>query len=139
MFIIHEFSTNMIKIPYILPAVFLLLSCSLFCNKTNENSIEEVAIKKYKDNIHYLSNKNKTFTICYRKEAETALKPYPPLKFFVFDETKKEIIFEDNLANGSIEWISMYQFQVKIIPGIVSIESDKMPGYVFDVKEKKKQ
>ncbi len=57
----------------------------------------------------------------------------------MFDENEKEVIFEDNLANGSVEWIGMYKFQVKSIPGIVSIESDKMPGYVFDVKEKMKQ
>ncbi len=108
-------------------------------NEGQSVSIEAIATKKYSSNIYYLENKNKTYTICFSQKEKTDLKPYPPLKFFVFDNNKNKVIYEDNLANGTVKWIGKYKFEVVLIPGIVSIDKEKdVNKYVYDVKIKKK-
>lgn len=107
-------------------------------DSASNNEIEKIALDKYKEHIHYLSNKNKSYTICYQQQPETSNIPYPALKFFVFDENTQQIIFEDNLANGSLKWIGLYKLEVQSTPGIVSVKADTSTKYVYDVKLRKK-
>jgi len=124
--------------------LIFLLSVVISCQPSGKSevqntSIESFAKKRYTDNIHYLNNKNSTYTLCYSQKVKTALTPYPPLQFFVFDNQTQELIFEDNIARGSIKWIGKYKFEVTLIPGIVSIDQENNPTkYIYDVQLKKK-
>lgn len=65
----------------------------------------------------------------------------PPLNFFVYNNSTKKVIFQDNLANGKIRWKNNYQFIVSTIPGIVKgndAENVQMFGYTYDVISRRK-
>ena len=117
----------------------VLTSCQPSGKSEEKLSKESIAQQKFVDNINYLDNKNSTFTICYSQKVKTALNPFPPLHYFIFDNQKQEVIFEENLANGFVKWIGMYKIEVRITPGIVSFDQEnKSNKYIYDVQLRKK-
>ncbi|MBF8294022.1 MAG: hypothetical protein HW389_567 [Bacteroidetes bacterium] len=96
--------------------------------------------EKYGEGVEYKFNSTKTAVLCVKESKTTLLVPQRQIAFFVFDVKADSILFEDNLANGSVGWNDEFSIIVKIIPGIE--ESDersphRQPGYIFDLRSKK--
>lgn len=125
---------------FLLMITFLVFFCQPNNNKDEQslNTIESIASEKYQEHYEFEPNKNGRYTLCIRQEPETAEILFPNLRFFVFNNETNEIIFEDNLPNGSVKWITSDQIKVTIIPGIVQAGNEHKSGYIYDVKSGKK-
>ena len=106
-----------------------------------ETTYQELAKKKFGDvaEMDFLLNKTKTFVVCTGAKDTYIKNPYNGLKFFIYDIEAKEIIFEDKLAGGTVEWVSGTEVKVKWTP---TKEKDALKpektSYIYDVKNKKK-
>ncbi len=125
--------------------IFLsLLIILMACHTSRENkaakmSVQTIAKEKFSGPVNFVENKNNLYTLCYNQQPSANLNPHQPLHFLLFDNQKNEIVFEDNLPNGSVKWIGKYQIKVEVIPGIVSIEQENNAHfYIYDVQLKKK-
>ena len=127
-------------------SIFLIASCCS-SNVTSKNlssnrlTYKKIAEEKYSKNYNTIFNSDSTYLFVYSspKNADKILPP--PLKFFVYDNNKAKIIFEDNLVNGKIKWINNHQIQVSTDPEIISGKEEKnikMYGYIYDVLTKRK-
>ncbi len=60
--------------------------------------------------------------------------------FLIYDLEKQEVVHEDRLPQGKINWIRPYELEVIRVPGIIrGDERDNQPqGYRFHVKQLKK-
>jgi hypothetical protein len=104
-------------------------------------SIKEIALEKFGKEHKIIKNNSKTYAICL----QTIRKAKPPImnnpRFFVYDFEKSEIIFEDKIVNGNVNWESDSLVSVSRIPGMLKKDSENKTGhkvYSFDVKTKKK-
>ncbi len=135
------FASNIFIFRYIFVTLLaILIGCQPSAKKGEGYlSIKSIAKTKYNGPIHYLENKDSSYTICYSQKKKTVLVPNPPLSFFVYDNQTGEIVFDENYANGSIKWTERYIFEVKIIPGTISLDpKDNIKKYVYDVQLKTK-
>ncbi|KAA3615579.1 MAG: hypothetical protein D8M58_15395 [Calditrichaeota bacterium] len=124
---------------FLLFFLILYVGCQPSLKDEQPATIESIAKVKYGTDIFYLSNKKKTYTICYSQKEKTALNPFPALKFFVYNNENAEVLFEDNLTNGSIKWVGKYTFKVESVARVVSIDQENQSiTYIYDVKLKKK-
>jgi len=128
-------------------AQFLLNSCvSLNGNKSVQlpghqrniyNQVNEFAKEKFGVNFTLQENETKEFYLCTNRgklPTETAI------KFFIYDKHANEIILEDFIKLGSVQWDGSYKIRVRKFPGIIKLkeEGEEIPGYVFDVKSRQK-
>jgi hypothetical protein len=120
------------------------LSCSSSRQFRYEDSsslrYRTLGTEKYGKGVEYRSNSTKTAVLCVKESKTTLLVPQRRIAFFVFDVAADSILFEDDLANGSVGWDDEFSIIVKIIPGIEESE-EKLPhrqlGYIFDLRSKK--
>jgi len=120
------------------------LSCSSSRQLRHEESsnlrYRTLGTEKYGEGAEYTFNSTKTALLCVKEAKTTLLVPQRRIAFFVFDVTADSILFEDNLANGSVAWNDEFSIIVKIIPGIEESEEKsphRQPGYIFDLRSKK--
>ncbi|MGD8306929.1 MAG: hypothetical protein PVF17_09760 [Ignavibacteria bacterium] len=144
------------RIPYLL-MLFALFTLSFKCSTSeesskikdsNDNRTENIetldeyvnlAKEKFNDNYSIQMNSDKSCVLCFTKSLDG--NELAPLKYFLYDLNNEKIIFEDAVGPGSVQWINDYQIQVSIIPGIVKGEENSegnVPGYIYDIKKKKK-
>jgi hypothetical protein len=106
-----------------------------------EMTYQELAKEKFGDvaQMDFLLNKSKNFVVCTAAKDTYIKNPYNGLKFFIYAIETKEIIFEDKLAGGTVEWVSGTEVKVKWTP---TKEKDALQpektSYLYDVKNKKK-
>jgi len=120
------------------------LSCSSSRQFRHQESsslrYQTIGTEKYGRGVEYRPNSTKTAVLCVKEAKTTLLVPQRQIAFFVFDVTADSILFEDNLANGSVAWNDDFSIVVKIIPGIEESEEKsphRQPGYIFDLRSKK--
>jgi len=121
-------------------AQFILTSCvSSSCTKTNNAqiidtpSVIELAKEKYGDIFTLQENETKEFylvTSRRKSSLETVI------KFFVYENEKHEVILEDFINLGSVQWDGRYKINVQKFPGTIKLndQNDGKNGYFFDVK-----
>jgi hypothetical protein len=124
----------------LLSLLIILMACQPSGkNEMGKVSIQSVVKEKFSGPVKFVDNKNNLYTLCYNQQPSANLNPQQPLHFLLFDNQKNEVIYEDNLPNGSVKWIGKYQIKVEVIPGIVSIEQENIAHfYIYDVQLKKK-
>jgi hypothetical protein len=109
--------------------------------KPDTFSYKRIAEEKFNNNYKVSFNQDSTSIIVYYYPKNVTKQLFPPLKFFVYSSRNNEIIFQDNLPNGTVKWINDHQLQVSTIPEIVK-GGDKVNeenfGYVYDVFKKRK-
>ncbi|MFC2129866.1 hypothetical protein ACFLSQ_00370 [Bacteroidota bacterium] len=99
---------------------------------------ELAAWKKYSGGIMYIPNSLNTYMLCISQEKPNAENPFPALKFFIFDMEKQEIVYEESLENGFVNWRNDYQIRIDLIPGQVKSDEESLNYYIYDLKKKKK-
>lgn len=136
----------MIKFHFIIILfIFLILKCS--SEKTNDENndqqnklieLSKLASSKFDSGYNLNYNTPKDFVIC-KKVNKEEIPGYQLLIFFLFDLKEGEIIFEDRVPNGNIYWQSDHIIKVEEIPGIIRKDvSEPIPGYKYDVNQRKK-
>ncbi len=133
---------------YTLIPVFLFLLINACSSKetsdemqSNRPSYKKIAEERYNQNYKVSFNKDSTYLIVYYLPQNVTKGLPSPLKFFVYDSRDKKVIFQDNPANGKVEWINYYQLKVSTIPEIVTgndEDNKKMFGNIYDVISKSK-
>ena len=132
--------------------LFVILNCS--SSKKAESPHQEnrsrartkekyvtLARQKYESALKYLFNSDKSYVICMKESKRYPTDILPSLRYFVYDIKSDKIVFEDAPGDAKIKWLSSYQIEVVVIPGIVSGkegEEGKLPGYVYDCRLRKK-
>lgn len=109
--------------------------------RSDNPTFKNIAEEKYNDEYRTEFNKDSTYIIVYYSPKNKLMSLNPPLKFFVYDNSTKKVIFRDNLANGKVKWKNNNQFVVSTIPGIVKgddVENIQMFGYTYDVITRRK-
>ena len=114
--------------------IFITIGFSCTIKKQASESINNYAIpeeyitytKQQKNNILILSNINET----------TPLQPVKILKIILIDINKNEIILEDQLREGSYEWID--NDLIKFLYSVGNPQKGVDYSYYFDTKLRKK-
>jgi len=106
--------------------------------ETNPGSYEEISVQRYNNRALYKFNESKEYVICYTLNKTTSEMPFNGLRFFIYDIPKNEIIYEDKLYDGNIEWIKPYVVKVILRPEMAKDkELPGITGYYYLVKEQK--
>jgi ABC-type enterochelin transport system substrate-binding protein len=120
--------------------LFLLNACS--ANEEIEkgiSSLESLAENKYEENYQLLYNDNNKFAICLTKSVGETQVPNSPVKFFVYDVRHSEIILEDFIQLGDVEWKSDSLIEVVKYPGTIKKnEENTGQGYLYNVIQREK-
>lgn len=131
--------------------VFLLFLLSTSCaTSKNENNPPQIdspnsqvykalAEKKFDGQANYVFNADSSAVLCV-KQSKSNSAPFPVLRFFVYDVDSAEVVHEESLPRGTVEWIDKSRFRVTTVPGIVSGREDDSGsyGYVYDIKLRRK-
>lgn len=122
---------------------FVICSVLLFgCKASKDTSsdkeqtptFEELVTMKYPDQSTVLMNESNTYALVQSISRKSEVKGQSSIHFFVYDKTNEEIILEDFINQGSVEWISDNLLKINEIPGVY--KKDDPQGYVFDVTNK---
>lgn len=130
-------------IKYLLPILAIVFtSCGSIEpaeNKEELTSMEDHALSEYGEKYATLENSTGSHTIVFKKYKE--LKDlFPTVKFFIYEEESKSVIFQDELNAGSIKWHSDF----KVIATARNLNSDDGENqepksiYYYDVLERRK-
>ena len=124
---------------FFLITIFIITNCSSY-QTSNQNKfaeLESTAQSLYGPKYYFLFNSDSTFVICTNKEQT---KSQSSFRFFVYDNHKKQTVFNDNVSQGNVSWLNNNQIKVSWTPGTVKGEEGKeSPNkYIFDVKSGKK-
>lgn len=109
--------------------------------KSDQPTYKKIAEENFGNDYRTEFNKDSTYIIVFYYPKNKLMTLNPPLKFFVYDTSKKNVIFQDNLANGKIRWKNNHQFVVSTIPEIIKsddAENIQMFGYTYDVITRRK-
>jgi hypothetical protein len=101
---------------------------------------QTLAAQKYGQGTEFLFNDTKTAVLCLKKSKPTAKNPQHQVSFFVFDLSIDSMIFEDEIANGSVSWKDHLTVLVNTVPGIVKSDeplAGQKSGYIFDLRSRK--
>lgn len=102
---------------------------------------ENAAFKKFNKNYTTIYNKTKDYILCLNSRYNLEKMNTSSLAFFIYDLNKEEIILDETISYGSVEWIDNYKIKVEVVPGIVkgNDEESNSQDYVYNVKEGKKE
>ncbi len=125
---------------------FSIAACCSTKNTTKEKnsdnqSYKSIAKEKYNENYIVKSNIDSTYFVVASTSKKTSQNINSPLKFFVYNNKTGQVIFEDNLINGKLEWINRNQIKITTEPEVISGIEEKnksMTGYIYDVTKKRK-
>lgn len=122
-----------------------LLICSVFivgCKVTKDSTsikeqtqtLEELVAAKYPEQSTVLLNESQTYALVQSISKKGKVIGQSSIHFFVYDKTSKEIILEDFINKGTIEWVNDNLLKINEIPGVY--KEDASLGYTFDVISK---
>jgi hypothetical protein len=120
----------------------MITSCSSTKNEKlppNTETIKTVTSHKLGSGVGYLFNNSKTYVICLKKSKPTPNFPQSQIHFLVYDISEEEIIYENKIEGGEIQWVDDERVEIKMTPGIVSGDEDPNDFIqIYDVKLKKR-
>jgi hypothetical protein len=104
------------------------------CASTHEAQtyFVKVAEERYDGNVEYLPNESESMLICLNRPKSRPGNPLHPVRFIVFDVSRKEVVFEDSLDNADVRWLSDHRIEVRETPEVVSVDDERGSGYIFD-------
>lgn len=128
-------------IPFLISLIFCTQAITAFMGDSQK--LRDIAAQKLGDTYNLIFNSDSTLLIAYHNILTTKEKskkenragfPLPPLKFFIYNIKNSQVIFEDNLSNGEVSWLTRTQVKIQTIPGTVKVNDDKKStGYIYDV------
>jgi len=101
---------------------------NIYSNASKKTSYQQIVNKRYNANFNFFPNKENDFILCINQKKANNLNPYPPLQFCIFSIAENNIIYEQILENGNVEWIDDYKLKIINVP--TQIKKDKNPDNV---------
>ena len=130
------------KILAIISSIFLLFNCKTAQNQSgSKTSVENVAKEEFGTQINFTTNYNtdSTLVLCKTIFKPTPKDPHQSVKFFIYDTSKNDIIYDDFIKHGKISWYGDHHLKISYIPEIVQTNyNTKDYIYIVDVLTGKK-
>lgn len=143
---INYLSNNFILI---VAGIFLLIisgcsNCDFVKNENNisptnknEKILKTIITEKLGKTYSSKNNYSNSYSILQSNEIQNPSQSVNKFKFIIVDLSKNEIIFEDELLNANVDWVSEFIVQVSKVPGIIKKDYEAPPIiYKFDVLQK---
>lgn len=122
-----------------LSVVLILTGCKASKSQsptgTSVQTLSEITQEKYGTSATTSFNKNKTHALVSKVQKDQNA-AFASVRFFVFDESKSEIILEDFINQGKVSWQDNEQIRVSVTAGVP--QNGASAGYVFNVTTGKK-
>lgn len=97
-------------------------------------TLEELIATKYLGQSTVLFNESQTYALVKSISQKGKVKGQSSIHFFVYDKANEEIILEDFINKGTVEWESDNILKINDIPGVY--KEDASLGYTFNVISK---
>lgn len=110
------------------------------CGNSKEASADETpayiveAQKQFGDAFECEPNATGEFILCVHHPENKAPNPVPGIAFFVFDVAKSDIIVEQSEVLGRASWVTDYEIELRLVPGIVTDDGRGAPRYRIDAR-----
>lgn len=131
-------------------SVFALIVCLLLilnCNNKSQklsdasaqsigSALKDLATTNFGNNYSLKWNEAATHVIIISQDKKAGAVP-----FILFDNRKKENIYQDTVPGGKISWLNNYEVEVLTTPGQIS-DSDSQKqkfGYIFNILYKRRK
>jgi hypothetical protein len=112
----------------------LFMGCRTSGEQQSAPGFEQIAKHRFGESATFVHNAEGDYVLCMQ-EIETAVQePHPKISFFVFDQAGSRVVFEESEITGTVAWLDAYSIEVAIVPGMISSESQPLPGYIVDVR-----
>jgi hypothetical protein len=121
----------------LLISVVLLIGCAGSENTMDikNDVLKKISLEKYGPESQISYNSDRSYSLVVKQGKSTPKDPNPFLRFFVYGMKNGEIIFEENLPAGKVNWKNNYQIEVSLTPEVISAkENNKLYGYIYDVR-----
>ena len=125
--------------------LLLILIFALSCqhqngvNKTAKTGYSKIISERLGEGVQYQKNESGTNVLC--KVEHKSINGLET-RFILYDLEQEQILLEDAVYNGSVQWISDSEIQVKNTPGMVTTDPEqnkKMQGYIFNLNTNQKE
>ena len=129
----------------ILFLALIISSCTCNCNKkrfaskanakTEQNSnYKQFVNKRYNADFNFFPSKNNDYVLCINQKKTDNLNPFPPLQFCIFSIVENNIIYEQILENGNVEWIDDYKLKITNVPTQIKKNENPEKVRIINVK-----
>jgi len=117
----------------------LLAGCGNAKDSAGEEPAEEPqylaeARDRFGEQFSCEPNGTDEFVLCTFTPEMTALNPIPQMAFFVYDMAGEEVVHEQNQVTGRVGWVSDFEIEMTLTPGIVTSDGRGAPKYTIDVR-----
>ena len=92
------------------------------------------ARERFGDRFECEPNDPDDYVLCAYRPDTTAMNPLPRVAFFVFDSQAQEVVMEQAQVAGAVKWVSDYELEMTLTPGIVTQDGRGAPTYKIDVR-----
>ena len=137
------------KVLLLVLGIFLLFfnSCSNCDSVKNQNNISStnkngkilktIIAEKLGKTYSTKNNISNSYSILLRDEIQSPNQSVNKSKFLIVDLSNNEIIFEDELLNANVDWISEFIVQVGKVPNMIKKDNEATSIiYKFDVLQR---
>ena len=127
-----------------LPAIIFLI----FCNCSSSRYVSSNNIKtnkgyqvfeeeKIKSGYNLIYNSDSSFVIYQKSSYNESRRPQRTIDFLIYDLIKDKVIYEENIQDGSIDWLNDHVVKIVNRHGIVSQEKNASNFQIqyYDVKK----
>ena len=128
---------NMKKHLLLLLALLSLVACK--SNKVlSDSEIENMVHEEFEGNVVIVKRNNcQTYALVYNKQKKTLQMPVNGLIYGIVNLKTGELVYQENLNDGSVEWLNDEFISVRVKSGMVMTDRDqnnKKLNYLINVK-----
>jgi len=103
-----------------------------------EEKIEALAVKHLESGYKIDYNESRTFVSLSKSFKTRKNEAFSSLALVVYDIKQEEVILQETFSRATARWINETEIEIVIIPGVVAEDNQTKPGFIFNVKQKKK-
>lgn len=120
--------------------LLIFFSCSSeSISKKNATNLDDLIKSKNWENVSRIPNNKNSFVLVVNQKKPTNLIPSPELSYFVYDLSKDEIVYEEEMIKGKIKWLDNENIRISLSPGMIKDnekENEKLFGYTINIISK---
>lgn len=120
--------------------LLIFFSCSSeTISKKNMNQLGALIKSKNWENVSQIPNNDSSYILIVNQKKATNLIPSPELSYFIYDISKDEIVYEEEMIKGKIKWFDNENLRISLSPGIIKDnekENVELFGYTINIKTK---
>lgn len=120
--------------------ITFLFSCTCNCDKEKPTQqADTITYKNYPKGSYFeIPNKSGSHLLLIEKTGGKS-KVINQTRFYLFDKQKDEIILEDFIPLGKVEWESDTLLRVEKYPGNIQKNQTEVSGYLYDINAHNKE